>query len=109
MHKKIVLMVLLAAIFLTACGSGTSDTQSTKTSEETAPTVNGGEVTIPAVGTSPTKEFAASGPATCKPAAPFEFPAARSETPAYAPITASDWVKGPENATMTIIEYSDFT
>jgi hypothetical protein len=27
----------------------------------------------------------------------------------YAPITSSDWTKGPENATLTIIEYSDFT
>lgn len=107
MHKKIVLMVLLAAILLAACGSGTSTTQPTKSSGETASTASGGEVT-PA-GTSPTKEFAASGPATCKPAKPFEFPAARSGTPPFAPITASDWVKGPENATMTIIEYSDFT
>jgi protein-disulfide isomerase len=26
----------------------------------------------------------------------------------YPPITASDWVKGPSDAKVTIIEYSDF-
>jgi hypothetical protein len=27
----------------------------------------------------------------------------------FAPISTSDYVQGPENALMTIIEYSDFT
>lgn len=38
------------------------------------------------------------------------FPAAKTESAkVYAPITSSDWTKGPENATLTIIEYSDYT
>lgn len=38
------------------------------------------------------------------------FPQTKAESAkVYAPITSSDWTKGPENATMTIIEYSDFT
>lgn len=38
------------------------------------------------------------------------FPAAKAESAkVYAPITSSDWTKGPENATLTIIEYSDYT
>lgn len=38
------------------------------------------------------------------------FPQPKAESAkTYAPITSSDWTKGPENATMTIIEYSDFT
>lgn len=109
MHKKIIWMIMLAAILLTACGSGTNTVQPTKASGEVAPTASGGEVTTPVVGTSPTKEFVASGPATCQAAKPFAFPAARTGNPPYAPISAADWIKGPENATMTIIEYSDFT
>jgi len=38
------------------------------------------------------------------------FPAPKAESAkVYAPITSSDWTKGPENATLTVIEYSDFT
>lgn len=41
---------------------------------------------------------------------PSVFPTPKAETEkVYAPITASDWTKGPDNALMTIIEYSDFT
>jgi hypothetical protein len=38
------------------------------------------------------------------------FPAPKDASAAtYAPISSSDWVKGPEDATLTVIEYSDFT
>ncbi len=38
------------------------------------------------------------------------FPAPKDASAAtYAPITSSDWVKGPADATLTVIEYSDFT
>jgi hypothetical protein len=38
------------------------------------------------------------------------FPSVKPESAkVYEPITSSDWTKGPENATLTIIEYSDFT
>lgn len=44
-----------------------------------------------------------SGPATCV-VAPFEFPV----NPNIPPISEADHVHGPEDATITFIEYADF-
>jgi curved DNA-binding protein CbpA len=55
------------------------------------------------------KEIVGAKPGECQ-VAPSIFPPEKgAEWQTYAPISASDYVKGPENAVMTIFEYSDFT
>lgn len=58
----------------------------------------------------PGQELASSGPATCRTATPANDPIAAALQPneLIAPISDSDWAKGPADAAITVIEYGDF-
>ena len=88
MRKILVASLLLVTILLSACGS--------KTATPIAPT--------------PTVTTAVTGaqPGQCD-VAPAVLTAQPASAATYAPISASDHVKGPDSAVMTVIEYSDFT
>jgi hypothetical protein len=89
MRKIWLSSLLLVVLVLTACkGNATATPTATPTS---APT-----------------EIPGAKPGECQVASSL-FPAPRPASAAvYAPITASDYSKGPADATMTIIEYSDY-
>jgi cyclophilin family peptidyl-prolyl cis-trans isomerase/protein-disulfide isomerase len=111
MRKFIFPVVMVAVLLLSACGlpavttSGASTPASSAASTEVA--ANSTEVATEVA----TKVFQASGPATCQAdTKQFTFPAARPDTDnVIAPISSSDYVKGPDTAFMTIVEYADFT
>ncbi len=104
--RKLVLLLsaLLLLGLLTGCGTGlVSNTPTqppspmpqpspTQTEEATEPPEQGGEEAV-----------LPSGEATCV-ADPFDFPV-ESRIP---PVTDSDHVIGPDDATVTLIEYADF-
>ncbi len=81
MRKTALFLLMVLAMVLTAC-KGTTST--------------------PAATPSPTPN------PDCQLTAPILQPKDASAV-TYAPITADDHVLGPENATLTVIEYSDFT
>jgi hypothetical protein len=109
MRKLLIPIVLLAGVLLSACASKSTPT------------------TLPAseVPATPTSQPTLAGPA---PTTVLEVPQsaeltgpdsgctviARQPTPGptqtslYPPVTEADHTKGPENARVTIIEYSDF-
>lgn len=91
MRKIGLISLLLVVLILTACqGKTTTPT----------PTPSVAPTEAPIVGAKPGECLVASS----------LFPSPRPSSAAvYAPITADDHTKGPADATMTIIEYSDFT
>jgi hypothetical protein len=89
MRKIWLSSLLLVVLVLTACKGNTTVTPTA--TPTTAPT-----------------EIPGAKPGECQVASSL-FPAPRPASAAvYAPITASDYSKGPADATMTIIEYSDY-
>jgi hypothetical protein len=97
MRKYMLPLALLSLLVLVACGNATPTVE---------PTPTAGEPT-----TMPTAEpqIVGAQPGECQVTQSL-FPDPKGvEFQTYAPISASDYVKGPENATLTIIEYSDFT
>lgn len=96
MRNKLVLIGVIATLLLAACAKTTSTPAATE-----APTAaSTGEAAATEVATS-------SGPATCTVSSSLPTPGP-TEASLFPPVTESDWTKGPENATMTIIIYDDF-
>ena len=88
MRKTALFILLVLVIVLTACKPKTTTTPEATVTPTTA---------IPTIAPD------------CKLTASL-FPAPRDASAVtYAPISENDWVLGPENATLTVIEYSDFT
>lgn len=89
MRKTALFILLVLILVLTACKPKTSTTTPEATLTPT--------IAIPTIAPD------------CKLTASI-FPAPRDASAVtYAPISEDDWVLGPENATLTVIEYSDFT
>lgn len=82
---------MLMVLVLAACRPAIPATAPTAT--QPAPTEQA--ATVPQE--QPTREFTASEPATCRP-----------ETAQIPDIQEGEWVKGPADASITMIEYSDF-
>jgi protein-disulfide isomerase len=99
MRKLLLLVLLLTAVVLTGCLPQTqASPSSTSTSiARPAPTT---VVKIPAQ----VAQLPDSG-CTVVTQKPTPGPTAES---IYPPVTSTDWVKGPDSAKVTIIEYSDF-
>jgi protein-disulfide isomerase len=99
MRKSILLLLLLAALVFTGCLPQTqapplaSPTPNTRPAPTSIVTVPAGSSVLPASGCTVISQKPTPGPT--------------AET-VYPPVTASDWVKGPSDAKVTIIEYSDF-
>lgn len=97
MRKLMLFVAMLTLLVLAACGNATPTVEPTPTAAE--PTAL------------PTAEpqIVGAAPGECQ-LTPSLFPAPKgSEWLTFAPISASDYSKGAENATLTIMEYADFT
>jgi|GEM_PF-107905 len=129
--SKLFLLLLMAALLLSAC-KGTvpvPENMPTKASEEESEEPITEEITDPAVATEPSMKsaediFALSRTSTdplttddglmaCTPAEPIFAPLtdemrAQYQIPTLPEITEEDHVKGPEDAIMTVIFYTDF-
>jgi cyclophilin family peptidyl-prolyl cis-trans isomerase/protein-disulfide isomerase len=116
MQKRWMVAGVLLLLFLPACAAATSEpplatealaaTQPVPTSAATMVVEATQAVTEPEQ--TPTQvEFTASGPASCTVVStiPDPDPAVAA---LFSPITEDDWVIGPPDAAVTIIEYSDF-
>lgn len=104
MSKRLLVLIFLILFILTACSG---DGQTTVTGAP-APEGEAGPTVAAATQTSePKKETAVTGPqmectiVSDKPDAPAELVAIFG-------VTEDDWVKGPETAAVTFVEYSDF-
>lgn len=94
MRKFVYLALLIVMLTAAACTNKTP--AATPTVEPTATTEAATETT----GLQPGECQVVSG----------IFPAFKDASAAtYAPISSNDWIKGPANATVTVIEFSDYT
>lgn len=102
MRKSIPLLLLLIAVVLSAC---LPQTTATPAATLTA-TPNTGSNPVPTVALiPPSQQTLPDSGCTVVTKKPTAGPTAAS---IYPPITETDWVKGPADAKVTIIEYSDF-
>ena len=109
MFKKIFTLSLLLSVFLAACQSAaTSPTALPVAEEDAGQTPATDSPALPEVSPTPsTGEAEVQGESTCTVVSrqPTPGPTEESIVP---PVSASDWVHGPEDAKVTIIEYGDF-
>ena len=110
MRKFGIIFLLLVAVILNACtpNAATNEVipEASVTMEEQEPT----EEAAPAVTeetAADTTTFEASGPAECRPFSLVDNILPEPE-PNLPDIRDTDWVQGPEDALVTIIEYSEF-
>jgi len=116
MQKRGLIAGLLLLLFLSACAGAAPETPratDAATAVAGAPSIEATaaiESTSPALDAESTPTaaaFSASGPASCTVVSTIPDP-----DPAiaalFAPITEDDWVQGPPDAVVTILEYSDF-
>jgi protein-disulfide isomerase len=99
MRKPIILLLLLAALVFTGCLPQTQATPVTTPTTITRP-VSTSVVSVPT-------ESALLPASGCTVVTQKPTPGPTAET-VYPPITDADWVKGPSDAKVTILEYSDF-
>jgi len=102
--RKLWAPIILLSMLLSSCSvmSAARPTVTVVTSPTPAATANSTAAAQP----TPT---AATAPGQCKVTSTL-FPAPKSADAAtYAPISTSDFIEGPATATMTLIEYADFT
>ncbi len=99
MRKIVLLFLMLIAVVLSGCLPQTqaSPTSTTTTVAHPAPTT---VVTVPA-------QASILPDSGCTVITQKPTPGPTAET-IYPPITGADWIKGPDTAKVTILEYSDF-
>jgi hypothetical protein len=99
MRKLIVLLLMLTVVALAGCLPQThaSPTSTVTSTAHPAPT---GLVTVPA-------QAALLPGSGCTAVTQKPTPGPTAES-IYPPITSTDWVKGPDSAKVTMIEYGDF-
>ena len=114
MRRYVLLLVVALAVVVTGCGGEASPTaSSTAAPEAVEGTVAPSTDSDPTVAPPPTQaggasedspaSSAPSGEAVCE-AAAAEFPV----QPGLPPVTEEDHVRGGDDASITLIEYSDF-
>lgn len=111
MRRTWFILIILVAMLLSACGQQTTTPDSappvepveTEEIEEMEETVN---TTVPEP-TTGSVEVVSDTTAECRPYSLlddiFPFP-----EPNLAPVNEEDWISGPQDASVTILEYSDF-
>jgi len=98
--KRALPLLLLVAVLLAACGGQSTATKWAPTSTKAAaPTATASAVTPTAL-PAPTVTPLPNG---CQTVSLLPEP-----DPAFPPVSKTDWVKGPETARITILEFSDF-
>ncbi len=114
MRRYVLLLAVALAVVVTGCGGKASPTVSqTVAPEVVEETAAPSADSDPTVAPSPTQaggasedspaSSAPSGEAVCE-AAAAEFPV----EPGFQPVTEEDHTRGPDDASITLIEYSDF-
>ncbi len=116
MHKTLLFILLLAALVLAACQSATP-TPAQTSAVEAAPVAQAATLTELSKGTSTPEQSGETAPTGSVPASedspgcvvqsPFPTPGP-TEQSLYPPPGERDWIKGPDSATVTFTEYSDF-
>jgi len=99
MRKIAFPIALLTLLVLTACAKNDAIPSFAPTATAGVPTA------APTTGT----EIAGAKPGECQVTGSIFPPEKGAEWLTFAPVSTGDFVRGPENAVMTIIEYSDFT
>lgn len=110
MVRKILFIASILALVLSACASGQPAVTDTPTAQNTvAPPTD--TVAPPAVPTdTPTNQEAVVDqplPPGCNVVSPQPTPGPTQQS-IFPPVSETDWTRGPENAYVTIMEYSDF-
>ncbi len=109
MRKSILLVLLLIAAVLSSClsqtqiPSSTNQITSVATKAATSPAVPPPSSTSPAA----TTQVGAYPESSCT-AVTKKPTAGPTIASIYPPVSSADWVKGPADAKVTILEYSDF-
>ena len=116
--RKWIYIVLLSVWLLTACSSGEkspsltalpklTETFSLKLPTKTAPPTQAPEPTVTSASTQ--EPIPASGESMPGCTAKSLFPTPNPTMEAlFPPVNEEDWARGPETASVTLIEYSDF-
>ncbi|MCJ7623015.1 MAG: hypothetical protein MUO76_05900 [Anaerolineaceae bacterium] len=111
MRRTWFILTILVTLLLSACGQQTTTPDSappveTGVTEEIAETKETVNTTVPE-STAGSVEVVSDTTAECRPYSLLDdiFPNVESSLP---PLNDDDWVSGPEDAGITILEYSDF-
>ncbi len=108
--RKLILPLLLLTILVSACNGGATQAPATQAAATQAPTTRPAdtEAAAPTATRNVPTEGAISEPNSgCTVASRQPTPGPTQES-IFPPVGESDWVKGPADAKVTIIEYSDF-
>jgi len=113
MFKRIIALLVILSVFLVACSSAVTETPGEPSAEivETPPVTEASSTENPAppqASATPGEQQATEqADATCTVVsrAPTPGPTEQSLVP---PLSDEDWVHGPDDAAVTIIEYGDF-
>ncbi len=98
--KRVLPLLLLAAVVLTACGGQSTATKWASTSTKAAAPAATATAVQPTAVPTPTVTPLPNG---CQTVSLLPEP-----DPAFPDVAKSDWVKGPASAKITILEFSDF-
>jgi cyclophilin family peptidyl-prolyl cis-trans isomerase/protein-disulfide isomerase len=112
MIKRIFFLVVFLALALTACQSASSQANSyanngNPTAAATLPIAPAATATPPPSPAQPSAAAAAEVPPGCTVVSAPPTPGPTQES-LFPSVSASDWVRGPADASITIIEYADF-
>jgi cyclophilin family peptidyl-prolyl cis-trans isomerase/protein-disulfide isomerase len=101
--KRIVLLFALLAVLLAACGGAASTAPGAPARTSTATLIPAQASTLPPQATATAQPTPTPIPGGCQVVS--LLPAG---DPTFPPVTAADWTRGPADAAVTILEYSDF-
>lgn len=106
MPKYILLILIVIALGLSAC-QGQSPASPTTVSPTSAMPPTATQAAQAITSTETVEQSLAAAPPGCTVISPPNTPGP-TEQSVFPPVSENDWVIGPENAEITLIEYSDF-
>ncbi|MEA3438912.1 MAG: hypothetical protein U9R58_01370 [Chloroflexota bacterium] len=107
MKKTYLILLLLLILILAAC-SGTDQTTASNTEPAAQTTDTPKPISPTSEGTEPEKLPAASGDIDECTVVGLLPPIDPTQQALFPAVSEDDWVKGPQDADITIVEYSDF-
>ena len=110
MARKILFIASILALILSGCASSQPTATETPTVPSTVPAPTATALPEAFSADTPVGQAEATNqalPAGCNVVSPQPTPGPTQQS-IFPPVSASDWTKGPEDAYMTITEYSDF-